>query len=93
MKHSMTIELNAVEGAMLRTVGLVERRGFTLRSCTLHDEQDGRRVLEIAVESGRPVAVLKRQLERLHDVFSMQLPNIAQQVSGAALRQSMGRAR
>lgn len=94
MQHEMKIELSENEGAMLRTVGLVERRGFALRSCTLHDAEGGRRLLEIAVESGRPVEVLKRQLERLHDVLSVQNQSVAQQVAeNAGLRTSMGRIR
>ena len=68
MRHQMTIELDASEGALLRTLGQVERRGFSLRSCTLREQASSGYMLEIAVESNRPVAVLKRQLERLHDV-------------------------
>ena len=94
MKHEMQVELSACEGAMLRTVGLIERRGFMLRSCRLHDAEGGRRLLEVTLESGRPVEVLKRQLERLHDVLSVQLPATAQQVmTNAGLRSSMGRQR
>jgi acetolactate synthase regulatory subunit len=79
MKHQMRIELNTAEGAMLRTVGLVERRGFQVRSCTLHDAVDDHRVLEVSVESDRSVEVLKRQLERLHDVRSVELTPLARQ--------------
>ncbi len=94
MKHEMRIELSTAEGAMLRTVGLVERRGFAVRSCTLHDASDDRRLLEIAVESTRPVEVLKRQLERLHDVQSVELPAAAQRASGRfGVGASMGRQR
>jgi acetolactate synthase regulatory subunit len=94
MKHEMRIELSTADGAMLRTIGLVERRGFFLQSCTLHDAQGDCRVLDIAVESGRPVEVLKRQIERLHDVQSVQLKTAARQpVKNVGLRSSMGRQR
>ena len=94
MRHELRIELSAAEGAMLRAIGLVERRGFPVQSCTLHSVEDERRVLEMTVESGRPVQVLKRQLERLHDVLSVQLPAAARQVvERRGLRTSMGRQR
>jgi len=94
MKHEMRVELSDTEGAMLRTIGLVERRGFRVQSCTLHDVEGDRRLLELTVESERPVSVLMRQLERLHDVLSVKLPAAARQVMGrTGLRSSMGRQR
>lgn len=71
MNHQLRIELNTAEGAVLRALGLIERRGFLLQTCNLHAELDGKRVLEILVESARPPELLKRQLERLHDVQSV----------------------
>ena len=73
MKHEMQIELSSADGALLRTVGLVERRGFRVRACCLHESQDDRCLLEMQVESERPVEVLKRQIERLHDVQWVEL--------------------
>lgn len=70
-EHELRIELRCTEGAVLRALGLVERRGFRLRTCQLHAESGDRRVLDIVVESVRPADLLKRQLERLHDVLSV----------------------
>lgn len=71
MNHQLRIELNTAEGATLRTLGLIERRGYRLQTCNLHAELEGRRVLEVMVESDRSIDLLKRQLERLHDVQSV----------------------
>ena len=91
MKHFLKIELSTTEGALIRAIGLVERRGFSVLSCRLFEEADNQRILEISVESERPVAVLKRQLERLHDVQHVQLPVVAQQQSGkVAIHTAMG---
>ena len=66
----------------------------TPKQQALHDAQGDCRVLDIAVESGRPVEVLKRQIERLHDVQSVQLKTAARQpVKNVGLRSSMGRQR
>jgi acetolactate synthase regulatory subunit len=70
MKHTLNIQLRAGEGTVLRTLGMIERRGFSLESCTIGEEvgSEGRPML-ITVSSERPVALLKRQLERLHVVL------------------------
>ncbi len=73
VNHRLIIELSTSEGAMLRALGLMERRGYLLQTCTLHAELDGKKVLEIQVESDRPAGLLKRQLERLHDVLAVEL--------------------
>jgi acetolactate synthase II small subunit len=79
--HRLTIELSCAEGAMLRALGLMERRGYFLQTCTLHAELEGKKVLEIRVESDRPPALLKRQLERLHDVLTVTINPPAQQAT------------
>jgi acetolactate synthase II small subunit len=76
--HRLTIELSCAEGAMLRALGLMERRGYFLQTCTLHAELEGKKVLEIQVESDRPAGLLKRQLERLHDVLTVTIKPPAQ---------------
>lgn len=71
MNHQLRIELSTAEGAALRTLGMIERRGYLLQTCQLHAGLDGKRILEVAVASERPAGLLKRQLERLHDVLSV----------------------
>ncbi len=81
VNHQLKIELSASEGAMLRALGLMERRGYRLQTCTLHTEIDGKKVLEIQVESDRPAGLLKRQLERLHDVLAVKVNAQTQQAA------------
>jgi acetolactate synthase regulatory subunit len=71
--HRLTIEFSGVEGAFLRILGLMERRGYRLQTCTLNRRPDGRCVVDVVVESDRPGDLLKRQLERLYDVDEVHL--------------------
>jgi acetolactate synthase regulatory subunit len=91
VSHQLKIELSTAEGAMLRALGLMERRGYLLQTCQLHSELEGKKVLEIRVESNRPAALLKKQLERLHDVLSVTVKNPTREVAqglGAGARPS-----
>lgn len=73
MEHSLNIELSANEGAVVRTLGLIERRGFSLGRCSISEVEEGGRNMRVTVSSTRPGDLLKRQLERLHDVRSVEL--------------------
>ncbi len=68
----MFIEYAAQEGAIVRMLGLVERRGFIVRRAAMAEQPCGRRAtLALTVEPrdhGRSVDVLARQLSRLHGV-------------------------
>jgi acetolactate synthase II small subunit len=73
MEHSLNIQLSATEGAVLRALGLIERRGFSLGKCVISEAGEDGRSMEVTVSSSRPGDLLKRQLERLHDVQSVDL--------------------
>jgi len=73
MKHTLHIQLSSCEGAVLRAIGLIERRGFSLDSCSVSEADGDTRSMEISVISSRPGDLLKRQLERLHDVLQVEL--------------------
>ena len=73
MEHSLNIQLSASEGAVLRALGLIERRGFSLGKCSISEVTESGRSMEVTVSSTRPGDLLKRQLERLHDVRSVEL--------------------
>ena len=73
MNHTLTIQLSGSEGAVIRTLGLIERRGFSLEKCSVGEIENKRRAMEVSVSSTRPGDLLKRQLERLHDVFHVEL--------------------
>jgi acetolactate synthase-1/3 small subunit/acetolactate synthase II small subunit len=71
----LTISFEPAEGAVIRMLGLVERRGYALRSVAMN-ENDESAVLVIDVEPrdpGRRVSVVVQQLARLVDVNSVSL--------------------
>ena len=73
MKHTLHIRLRDSEGAVIRALGLIERRGYSLRTCSVAEADDNGRAMEVGVTSSRPGDLLKRQLERLHDVLQVEL--------------------
>lgn len=73
MNHTLNIQLSGAEGAVIRTLGLIERRGFSLGSCSVGDIENNSRSMKVSVSSTRPGDLLKRQLERLHDVLHVEL--------------------
>jgi acetolactate synthase regulatory subunit len=73
MDHTMHIQLSSCEGAVIRALGLMERRGYSLKKCTVGEVVGKGRDLDVTVTSIRPGDLLKRQLERLHDVFQVEL--------------------
>ena len=73
MEHTLNIQLSSCEGAVIRALGLMERRGFTIKTCAVGEPNGLSRNLDVAVTSDRSGDLLKRQLERLHDVISVEL--------------------
>ena len=59
------------EGAVLRVLGLVERRGFEVRGIAMAEKAPGRGALALDVrarDAGRNLDIVAGQLQRLHDV-------------------------
>jgi len=77
MNHTLRIQLSSVEGAVIRALGLIERRGFSLNRCSVSESDGAGRNMEVNVTSTRPGDLLKRQLERLHDVYYVELMPMA----------------
>jgi acetolactate synthase II small subunit len=73
MNHTLHIQLSSCDGAVIRALGLIERRGFSLDKCSVGKADGNSRAMEVNVTSSRPGDLLKRQLERLHDVFHVEL--------------------
>jgi acetolactate synthase regulatory subunit len=71
--HRLTIEFGGEEGAFLRILGLMERRAYHLQSCALKRRPDDSCTVDVVVESDRAGDLLKRQLERLHNVNAVTL--------------------
>ena len=59
MNHSLEIILSSAEGAVIRTLGLIERRGFGLDSCSVGEILDNRRAMEVSVTSTRRSEVFR----------------------------------
>ncbi|HET7817224.1 MAG TPA: ACT domain-containing protein [Sphingomicrobium sp.] len=75
MSERLTVGFTPAEGAVMRVLGVIERRGYVLRALAMSDLDDGAS-LAIEVEprdSGRRVEVLAEQLRRLVDVNQVSL--------------------
>jgi acetolactate synthase regulatory subunit len=68
----LVVEFTAEEGALVRMLGVVERRGFIVRRTVMAELPCGRRAtLALTVEprdAGRSVETLALQLGRIHGV-------------------------
>lgn len=90
MQHHLRIQLRSNEGAVLRALGLIQRRGYRLDSCNLAEASGAGRRMDVRVTSQRSGALLKRQLERLHDVLWTDLEQPAEQVGNTTNIRSFG---
>jgi acetolactate synthase II small subunit len=69
------ISFTPAEGAVIRMLGLVERRGYALRGLAMKELPNGASIM-IDIEprdSSRRVEVVARQLDRLVDVNSISI--------------------
>jgi acetolactate synthase-1/3 small subunit/acetolactate synthase II small subunit len=68
----VTIEYYVAEGAVIRMLGLVERRGFRVTRIVMAEQPCGRRgtlVLEVAAsDAARSIEILALQIGRIHGV-------------------------
>ena len=75
MTGRIHVDFDAGEGALLRLVGLVERRGFAVSGISM-GAANGRGSLSLDVEprdSSRRLEVIAAQLRRLHDVRNVSI--------------------
>ena len=72
MNARLTIEYYVAEGAIIRMIGLVERRGFRVTRIVMAEQPCGRRgtlVLEVtASDAARSIDILALQIGRIHGV-------------------------
>ena len=62
MRYRLDLVLKPVEGALVRVIGMTERRGFAPRAISGGTEGgDGRWTLQLVVEGSRPAETLRRQ--------------------------------
>lgn len=76
-RHTLTIRLSQCDGAVMKALDLMERRGFSLLTCSLTEGDHNGRELEVTVASCKPGDLLKRQLEQLCDVIFVEHLSVA----------------
>ena len=80
MSERLVVSFTPAEGAVIRVLGLVERRGYSLRGLAMEERADGASMtidLE-ARDASRRVDVVARQLDRLVDVNSVSIITASQ---------------
>ena len=69
MNHQLQLELTCIDGALLRVIGVTERRGWSATAVLAESSgQDAILKLQMEVMGDRPVELLVRQLSKLKDV-------------------------
>jgi acetolactate synthase II small subunit len=83
----LTMLLTHAEGALVRTLGLIERRGFRLGAMTVRPNVHGLQVTLNVSAADRAPDVLLRQIRRLGDVreVSMDVPRPAFTLPASAI--------
>ena len=72
MNHALKLELSSVDGALLRVIGVTERRGWSATALQAEPGQVNDTLnLRMRVMGDRPVELLVRQLSKLKDVRSV----------------------
>lgn len=75
MTARLVVHFVATEGALLRIIGLIERRGYRIRELAVTEgaPHSALSILVEARDSSRRPDVLARQIDTLHDVRSVDL--------------------
>jgi len=71
MSHLIHIELDRLEGSLLRILGLVERRGFHIDAAELYELSEDKRGLTLTVrprDASRSLDILGLQIDRLYGI-------------------------
>jgi acetolactate synthase-1/3 small subunit len=71
MNHLIHIELDRLEGSLLRILGLVERRGFHIDGIDLYDLGEDKRGMALNVrarDASRSPEILGLQIDRLYGI-------------------------
>ena len=78
-KNAIHLEVKDAEGALVRVLGLSERRGYRPKSVQAEAHTDGAWMkLRLSVETRRPIEQLVRQLNKLIDVRAVEVGYEAQ---------------
>ena len=67
MQFRLDLQLTAAEGALIRVLGMIERRGFTASSIQAERTADGQWQVGMVVDGQRSGQTLAHQLGKIHD--------------------------
>jgi acetolactate synthase II small subunit len=81
MIHRIELGLSSAEGALLRMLGTVERRGFRITGCEVRQHGTGLAV-KLELDGERDPELLCRQLQRLLDVGGVSVLGFDRTLSG-----------
>jgi len=83
MQYRLDLVLQPAEGALLRVIGMAERRGFAPRAIAgaPNAADAGRWHLQLVVDSTRPPETLRRQIEKIYDCVSVRISALEPGVS------------
>lgn len=76
MRYRLDLVVKPAEGALVRVIGMVERRGFSPRAVQAMPAADGRWQLVMEVEGQRPPLTLQHQLDKVYDCESVSVAEI-----------------
>jgi len=74
MRYRLDLVLKPAEGALVRVIGMAERRGFVPRAINGQPDADGGPwKLQLVVDSQRPAETLRLQMQKIYDCESVQV--------------------
>lgn len=79
MQYRLDLVLKPVEGALVRVIGMVERRGFSPSNIagSRNTDDDGRWHVQMDVSGTRPPETLCHQLQKIYDCESVRVMPMA----------------
>lgn len=92
MSYDLNITLDQTQGGLLRTIGLIERRGFSVLSVNLPQSAGAEQTLTMRVKARdehRSIEVLTRQIEKLETVRAVQTHSV--QATASAINEISSR--
>ena len=71
MQFRLELQISAAEGALVRVLGMIERRGFTAHAIHAERNGDGSWQLQMLVDGQRPGHTLALQLGKIYDCLAV----------------------
>lgn len=93
MRTSLRIDIADAEGALMRLIGLIERRGFTIATLDKAASSNGQSTVTMSLDArddARNMDVLARQVARLLDVRGVFTPDPQPHIAPEIAAQATG---